>query len=110
MQSADQFASLLAGVSTRAYPLLWLAVGVFAWVRHRHAAAVLFILAGVSSIVFVLLFSDGSTFTRNWETDSPLSVTFGYQPLGFILANGLPVLGNLLPILGTLFVLTQSEA
>jgi hypothetical protein len=110
MHSADQLASLLANVSTWAYPLLWLALGVFAWVKNRRAAGSLFTVAGASSIFFVLLFSDGSAFTRNWETDSPLNVTFEYQPLGFVLANGLPVLVNLLPIVGTLLLLKHSEA
>jgi hypothetical protein len=110
MHPADQFASLWASASTWIYPCLWLLVGALAWARHRRIAGALFSLAGVSSFVFALLFSADSAFTKGWETDAPLNFSYGYQPVGFILANGLPVLVNVLPLLGALLLLKRREA
>jgi hypothetical protein len=110
MAEIDSLASNWAELAQWLYPILWLLVGALSWAKGRRLAGALFALACGSSMLFTALFADGSTFTEGWETDSPLNVAFGYQPLGFALANGLPILANLLPVLGAVLVLSRREA
>jgi hypothetical protein len=110
MHALDRIASIRAEASAWAYPSLWLLVALLSWIRRSRAAACSFAVAAASSVLFNALFSAGSAYTSGWETDSPLNVAFEYQPLGFALANGLPLLSSLLPIVGSLLLLKRSEA
>lgn len=76
--------------------------------RQRLAGCCL-ALAGASALLFLALFVPGSPFTAGWQTDEPLSVTFGYQPLGFLAANLLPAISNLALVAALLALLLRRD-
>lgn len=96
MAYIDQLAQQWNTVSSWLYPVLWFSIGIAAMIvyRYRPAGIALFI-AATSALLINVLFAPGSFFIDDWATDSPMNVTFEYQPLGFIVANLLPAIENL---------------
>jgi hypothetical protein len=105
----NDIASLWAYVSIWLFPAAWLALGLVGLFRGHRGAGVCLVLAGVAALLFRVLFAPGSWFTRDWGTDSPMHVTFSYQPLGFLLANFLPTLSNLCLVLACALLLRRRD-
>lgn len=77
----------MAAIFHWAFPAAWVGLGLFAFVKGRRLSGACFLLAGILTVLFSILFAEGSWFTRDWETDAPLNVSFSYKQLGFLLAN-----------------------
>ncbi|MGH8753726.1 MAG: hypothetical protein ACREUJ_07620 [Burkholderiales bacterium] len=70
-------------------------LSLLAFVRKHRGPGIALALASASALLWNFLFYPGSSFTQDWETDSPLNVAFDYQPLGFLAANVLPAITNI---------------
>jgi hypothetical protein len=95
LSSLDRAASFLNEVTGWLYPVLWLAVALFAVTRGLRSSALVMGFAGLSQLLFQLLFFPGSPFTQEWPTDSPLNISASYHLLGFLASNLLPLLNTL---------------
>ena len=91
----DQAADIWAQASGWLFPLAWAVLSLLAFIRKHRGPGFALALASASALLWNFLFYPGSTFTQDWETDSPLNVAFDYQPLGFLAANILPAITNI---------------
>lgn len=90
----DNLASQWAAITQWLFPIVWVLLGLVAFVRQHRLAGIALTLAGVAAICFAILFAPNSSFIAGWETDAPLSVAFSYKPIGFLAANLLPAISN----------------
>ena len=91
----DQAADIWAQASGWLFPLVWAVLSLLAFVRKHRGPGIALALASASALLWNFLFYPGSSFTQDWETDSPLNVAFDYQPLGFLAVNVLPAITNI---------------
>ena len=91
----NHLADIWASFSLWFFPSAWVFLSIFAFMKNRRLAGFFLLLAGLSVILFLFLFSSYSSFTDGWDTDTPLSVYFSYKPWGFLAANLLPAVSNL---------------
>jgi hypothetical protein len=101
----NHLAGLWASFSLWLFPSVWVFLGIFAFIKERRLAGFFLLLAGLSIILFLFLFSPYSSFTDGWDTDAPLSVYFNYKPWGFLAANLLPAIGNLSLVAALVFLI-----
>lgn len=101
----DALAIQIGSLSTWVFPVLWAVAGALALRRRLVLPGALLLTSAAATMLFNVLFAPDSAFTQGWQTDSPLTVAFDYQPLGFAAANGLPLLANL-SLAGALLLLS----
>lgn len=89
------------------YPAALLCLALWASFKKRYGVSAFLVLAACFNFSYFYLFSFDPTFTEGWETDSPAGVTYVYNPLGFLVANGLPI-GQHLCTLGALLLLLRN--
>lgn len=105
----NDIASLWAYLSFWLFPAAWLVLGLLGWNRGQRGAGVCLVLAGGAALLVRVLFAPDSWFTRGWATDSPMHVSFDYQPLGFVLANFLPAISNVALVLACALLLRRRD-
>ncbi len=105
----DKAASLFWTYWPWAYPLATVLLGCYAFFRGSKVAALLLLLSALAGFAHFYLFSI-STFTHDWETDFPTGVTYSYQPLGFILANGLPLARDVFSLVAYALLIRRARA
>jgi hypothetical protein len=103
----NDIASLWAYISIWLFPAAWLVLGLVGWFRGQRGAGAGLVLAGAAALLVRVLFAPDSWFTRDWATDSPMNVTFSYQPLGFLVANVLPAVSNMSLLLACALLLRR---
>lgn len=91
----DSIAQQVTKLSLWGLPVLWLALASFVWMRHSWLAGACFALAGLSGLIWNLLFLpvSGGSPSDIWQV--MIFVEYDEAPLGHILSVYLPLLAKL---------------